>query len=204
MDALTRRWLMADIEEFRVAFVVANEGVERVELSEPWKAVVNAGGVPHLLAPEAKDVQTFDHLDKSKRYNIDDALGDCDPRQYDALMLPGGVVNADHLREVSEAVDFARVMVQSAKPVAVICHGPWTLIEADAVRGRTITSWPGLRTDLRNAGANWVDEEVRVDTSGPAPIVSSRKPDDLPAFCDAMIETFRSAATAHGRQLKSA
>ena len=193
-----------DEHEFRVAFLMANEGVERVELVEPWKAVVHAGGYPTLLAPEFTEVQTFDHLDKSAQFTVDAAVGEADADDYDALVLPGGVANPDQLRTKPEAVRFVREMVERGKPVAVICHGPWTLIDAGTVRGRTITSWPSLHTDLTNAGAEWVDREVVIDTNGPGPMVSSRKPDDLPAFCRAMVQSFTSAATATGREMAGA
>lgn len=190
-----------DESDFRVAFLMANEGVERVELVEPWKAVVEAGGYPTLLAPEFTEVQTFDHLDKADQFTVDRAVGDADANEFDALMLPGGVANADELRTKPEAVAFVHKMAESGKPIAVICHGPWTMIEARVVPGRTLTSWPSLRTDLQNAGAAWVDREVVVDTDGPGTIVSSRKPDDLPAFCRAMVQSFQLAATANGRPL---
>jgi protease I len=168
----------------RVAFLVANEGVERVELTEPLEAVREAGAEAKLLAPEAGDVQSFDHLDKADVFSADVAVGEADADDFDALVLPGGVANPDQLRTADEAVRFTRSFFAAGKPVGVICHGPWTLIEADVVRGRTITSWPSLRTDLRNAGAEWVDEEVHVDSG----LVSSRKPDDLAAFTAKLVE----------------
>ena len=196
---------MADDDgNFRVAFLMANEGVERVELVEPWKAVVEAGGTPMLLAPEFTEVQTFNHLDKADQFTVDAAIADADPHDFDAVVLPGGVANPDQLRTKPEAVEFVREMAESGKPIAVICHGPWTLIDARVVPGRTITSWPSLRTDLQNAGATWVDREVVVDTDGPGTIVSSRKPADLPAFCRAMVQSFQLAATASGRQMAGA
>jgi protease I len=174
----------ASLDGRKVAFLVANEGVEQVELTEPWKAVEEAGGTPELLAPEAAPVQAFDHLDRAGTFDPDRAVGDADPADYVALVLPGGVANPDQLRMDEGAVAFTRRFVEDGKPVGVICHGPWTLIEADVVRGRTLTSWPSLRTDIRNAGGTWVDEEVVVD----AGLVSSRNPGDLPAFCARLIE----------------
>jgi protease I len=178
---------MADkLQGKRIAFLVATEGIEQVELTEPWKAVEEAGGTPELISTESGQVQAFNHLDKADTFKVDRTAGEADPSDYDGLVLPGGVANPDNLRMQPEAVAFARGFFEQAKPVGVICHGPWTLIEADVVRGRTITSWPSLQTDLRNAGANWVDEEVVVDEG----LVSSRKPDDLPAFCAKIVEEF--------------
>jgi protease I len=170
----------------KVAFLVAGEGVEEVELTEPWKAVEQAGGEPVLIAPESGEVQSFEHLDKSKTYPVEETLEDADPDDYDGVVLPGGVANPDQLRTESRAIEFLQKFFADGKPVGVICHGPWTLIEADLVRDRTITSWPSLQTDIRNAGGNWVDEEVVVDKG----LVSSRKPDDLPAFCAKIVEEF--------------
>jgi protease I len=170
----------------RIAVLVANEGVEQVELTEPMEALEGAGAAVDLLAPEAGDVQAFNHLDKGERFEVDRVVGDADAGDYDGLVLPGGVANPDQLRTDEGAVEFIRAIFAAGKPVGVICHGPWSLIEADVVSGRTLTSWPSLRTDLRNAGANWVDEEVHVD----AGLVSSRKPDDLPAFIAKVVEEF--------------
>lgn len=176
----------ATLKEKTVAFLVAQEGVEEVELTQPWKAVQEAGGTPKLIAPEAGEVQAFNHLDKSATYPVDEALADADPDSYDALLLPGGVANPDQLRTDERAVQFIQRIFSAGKPVGVICHGPWTLVEADLVRGRKLTSWPSLQTDIRNAGGEWVDEEVVVDQG----LVSSRKPDDLPAFCAKIVEEF--------------
>jgi len=177
-----------------IAFLVANEGAEQIELTEPWRAVEEAGGRPQLIAPDAnKKVQAFNHLDKADTFSADMAVADADPSTFDGLVLPGGVANPDQLRAIPEAVKFVRSFFDAGKPVAVICHGPWTLVEADVVRGRTLTSWPSLRTDIRNAGGMWVDEEVHVDDG----LVTSRKPDDLPAFCKKMVEEF--AEGAHRR-----
>jgi protease I len=167
----------------KVAFLFA-EGVEQVELTEPLKAVREAGAATTLVSLEKGEVQMFNHLDKGETIEADLAAGDASADDFDALVLPGGVANPDFLRQDEHAVSFARGFFEQHKPVGVICHGPWTLVEADVVRDRTLTSWPSLRTDLRNAGANWVDEEVHVDHG----LVSSRKPDDLPAFCAKVIE----------------
>jgi protease I len=177
-----------------IAFLMANEGVEQIELTEPWRAVEEAGGRPQLIAPDAnKKVQAFNHLDKADTFAVDMAVGDADAGNFDGLMLPGGVANPDQLRTSPEAVNFVKSFFDAGKPVAVICHGPWTLVEADVVRGRTLTSWPSLKTDIRNAGGTWVDEQVHVDNG----LVTSRKPDDLPAFCEKMVEEF--AEGAHRR-----
>jgi protease I len=170
----------------RIAFVVAPEGVEQVELTEPWKAVEEAGGRPELLSIDDGEVQAFNHLDKADTFQVDRTVADADAGDYDGLVLPGGVANPDLLRTDDDAVGFIRAFFEQAKPVGVICHGPWTLVEADVLRGRTITSWPSLQTDIRNAGGNWVDEEVVTDHG----LVSSRKPDDLPAFCAKIVEEF--------------
>ena len=178
---------MADkLQGKRIAFLVAPEGVEQVELTEPWKAVEGEGGKPELVSTESGEVQAFNHLDKANTFQVDRTVSEADASEYDALVLPGGVANPDFLRMDKDAVDFTRSFFEQAKPVAVICHGPWTLVEADVVKGRKITSWPSVQTDLRNAGATWVDEEVVVDQG----LVSSRKPDDLPAFCAKLVEEF--------------
>jgi protease I len=170
----------------RIAFLVANEGVEQVELTEPLDAVKDAGADADLIAPEGDEVQAFNHLDKADTFTPDASLEDADPSDYDGLVLPGGVANPDILRTDQRAVSFVRAFFESGKPVAAICHAPWTLVEADVVRGRTLTSWPSLRTDIRNAGGEWVDEEVHTDQG----LVTSRKPDDLPAFCAKALEEF--------------
>ena len=177
---------MADLQNKRIAFLVANEGVEQVELTEPWKAVEQAGAQPELISIEEGKVQAFNHLDKADKFDVDRTVADAEASDYDGLVLPGGVANPDFLRMDERAVAFARSFFESGKPVGVICHGPWTLVEADVVRDRTITSWPSLRTDIRNAGGKWVDEEVVVDEG----LVSSRRPDDLPAFCAKIVEEF--------------
>jgi protease I len=170
----------------KIAFLTANEGVEEVELTEPLKAVTEAGAKAELLAPEAGQVQAFNHLDKAETYTVDKVVGDASADDYDGLVLPGGVANPDNLRTHPEAVAFVREFFAAGKPVGVICHGPWTLIEADVVKGRKLTSWPSLQTDLRNAGAEWVDEEVVVDQG----LITSRKPDDLEAFNAKIVEEF--------------
>ncbi|HEY0390596.1 MAG TPA: type 1 glutamine amidotransferase domain-containing protein [Solirubrobacterales bacterium] len=180
----------------RIAFLVANEGVEQVELTEPLEAVREAGAEVDLLAPEGGDVQAFNHLDKGDTFTPDRAVGDAEANEYDGLVLPGGVANPDQLRTKPEAVEFVRAFFAAGKPVGVICHGPWTLIEADVLHGRTITSWPSLQTDLRNAGAEWVDEEVHVDQG----LVSSRKPDDLEAFNAKIVEEFAEGVHAGQRE----
>jgi protease I len=167
----------------RIAFLFA-EGVEQAELCEPLKAVKEAGAEATLVSLEKGEVQMFEHLDKGDTIEADLAASDADAADFDGLVLPGGVANPDFLRQDEDAVKFVRGFFQHHKPVGVICHGPWTLVEADVVRGRTLTSWPSVRTDLRNAGAEWVDEEVHVDNG----LVSSRKPDDLPAFCAKIVE----------------
>jgi protease I len=169
-----------------VAILVANEGIEQVELTEPRKALQDAGATVHLLAPEAGEAQAFNHLDKADTFPVDRVVGEADAGAYDALMLPGGVANPDNLRTHAEAVRFIRAFFDAGRPVAAICHAPWTLIEADVVRGRTVTSWPSLQTDIRNAGGTWVDERVVVDEG----LVTSRKPDDLEAFNAKMVEEF--------------
>ena len=175
-----------ELEGKKIAFLVAQEGIEEVELTKPWQAVKDAGGTPELVAPEAGEVQSFNHLDKSSTYPVDKSLQDADADDYAGLVLPGGVANPDQLRLDQRAIEFVQSIFAAGKPVGVICHGPWTLVEADLVRGRRLTSWPSLATDIRNAGGEWVDEELVVDQG----LVSSRKPDDLPAFCAKIVEEF--------------
>lgn len=171
----------------KVAFLVANEGIEQVELTDPWQAVLSAGGRPVLIAPEPGQAQAFHHLDRADTFPVDLPVGQADPAAFDALVLPGGVANPDQLRTRPEAVAFARAFVEGGKPVAAICHAPWTLVEAGVLAGRRLTSWPSLRTDIRNAGGTWVDAESVVCTSGPGPLITSRNPDDLPAFCAELV-----------------
>jgi protease I len=175
--------------EKTIAFLTAAEGVERVELIEPWAAVTDAGYQPVLISPEEGKVQLFEHLDKADTQPVDVIVASASVDDYDALVLPGGVANPDALRMDADAVAFVRAFVESGKPVAAICHAPWTLVEADVLRGRRLTSWPSLQTDIRNAGGEWVDETVVVDGN----MITSRKPDDLPAFNGALLE-----AVSHG------
>jgi protease I len=181
-----------------IAFLVATEGTEQVELTEPWKAVEQAGGKPELLSLEQGEIQAFNHLDKADTFPVDRVVSEASATDYDALVLPGGVANPDFLRADEDAVRFAREFFEQAKPVAAICHGLWTLVEADVVKGRTLTSWPSLKTDIRNAGGTWVDEEVVVDQG----LVTSRNPDDLPAFCEKLVEEF--CEGEHSGQARSA
>jgi protease I len=178
--------MATELQDKKIAFLVANEGVEQVELTEPWKAVEQAGGSPELISIEDGEIQAFNHLDKADTFKVDKVVSEADAADYDGLVLPGGVANPDFLRMDADAVGFVRSFFEQAKPVGAICHGPWTLVEADVVRGRTLTSWPSLKTDLENAGASWVDEEVHVDEG----LTTSRNPDDLPAFCAKIVEEF--------------
>jgi protease I len=178
--------MAANLGGRKIAFLVAPEGVEQVELTRPWKAVQDAGGHPELVSTESGSVQAFDHLDKADTFRVDRVVDDVTAQEYDGLVLPGGVANPDALRQVPSAVRFVGDFPVQGKPVAAICHAPWLLVEADVARGRKVTSYPSLRTDLRNAGATWVDEEVVVDSG----LVTSRTPADLPAFCARMIEQF--------------
>ncbi|CAG7570741.1 protease I [Barrientosiimonas humi] len=175
----------------KIAFLTATEGIERVELTDPWDAVSKAGHEPSLLSTEEGQVQTFDHLDKADKKDVDTVVGDASIDDYDALVLPGGVANPDALRTDPAAVAFVREFLLSGKPVAAICHAPWTLIEADVVQGKQLTSWPSLETDLRNAGASWVDQEVVIDGN----LITSRNPDDLPAFNEALLDAVGSNGT---------
>jgi protease I len=177
------------LQNRRVAFLVAPEGAEQVELTEPWRAVQDAGGRPELVSTRRGSVQAFNHLDRADTFPVDNVVSEATIDDYDALVLPGGVANPDLLRMDPDAVRFVSDFFTTSRPVAAICHAPWTLIEADVVRGRRMTSFPSLQTDLRNAGADWVDEEVVMDRG----LVSSRKPADLPAFCSALVEEFAAA-----------
>lgn len=183
--------MASELKGLRVAFLTSNEGIEQVELTKPWQAVKDAGGVPELVAPKGGEIQAFNHLDKADTFPVHRALEDQDGApDYDAVVIPGGVANGDFLRMSQPAVSFIRHVFDQGKPVAVICHGPWILVEADLVRGRTLTSWPSLRTDIRNAGGNWTDTEVQVCDHGPNTLITSRKPDDLPAFNRTLTEVF--------------
>lgn len=174
------------LEGKRIAFLTADEGVEQAELEQPLKAIKDAGGGVALLSPSGDQVQGYEHLDKGKTFNADGKVSDADAGDFDGLVLPGGVANPDQLRTDEDAVSFVREFFEAGKPVAAICHAPWTLVEAGVVDGRTLTSWPSLETDIRNAGGEWVDEEVHVD----AGLVTSRSPNDLEAFCEKAIEEF--------------
>jgi protease I len=169
----------------KIAFLAA-DGVEQVELVKPWEAIKGAGAEVELISINSGQIQGVNHHDKGDKFDIDRIVSDVNASDYDGLVLPGGVANPDFLRMHDDAVKFTRSFFDQGKPVAAICHAPWTLVEADVVDGRTLTSWPSLQTDIRNAGGNWVDEEVHVDQG----LVTSRKPDDLPAFCDKAIEEF--------------
>ena len=173
----------------KIAFLVASEGIEKAELVEPWQAVMDAGHSPVLISPEDGEVQLFEHLDKANTRSVDVRVSQARVDDYDALVLPGGVANPDRLRMDADAVSFVRDFMASGKPVAAICHAPWMLIEADVVRGKRLTSWPSLQTDVRNAGAEWVSEPAVIDGN----LITSRKPDDIPAFNSALLE-----ALAHG------
>jgi protease I len=166
----------------RIIFIVANEGIEQVELTEPWEAVRTAGGTPLLASTKPGKAQAFNHLDRGDTFAVDVTTDELRVEVFDGVVLPGGVANPDQLRTDQNAVTFIRNFIDGGKPVAAICHGPWTLVEADVVEGRRLTSWPSLQTDIRNAGGDWVDEEVVVCSNGPNVLVTSRKPDDLEAF----------------------
>jgi protease I len=176
-----------------VAFLAAAEGTEQSELQHPWDAVIAQGGRPVLVSPAPDKIQMFEHLDRGDTMPVDVQVGAALVADFAGLVLPGGVANPDQLRTEPAAVDFARGFFDAGKPVAAICHAPWTLIEADAVRDRTLTSWPSLRTDIRNAGGTWVDEQVVVCTAGPNTLVTSRRPQDLPTFCDTLVGVFGEA-----------
>jgi deglycase len=169
----------------RVAFLFT-EGAEQVEVTEPLEAVRNAGADVDIVSLATGEVEMWNHFDKGEKMTADKAVADADPSDYDGLVLPGGVANPDQLRGNKDAVKFVRAFFEQDKPVGVICHGPWMLVETGVAKGRKVTSWPSLRTDLRNAGAEWVDQEVVVDNG----LVTSRKPDDLPAFCAKVVEEF--------------
>ncbi|RAI59099.1 type 1 glutamine amidotransferase domain-containing protein [Roseicella frigidaeris] len=178
---------MAEQLQGKTVAVLATDGFEQVELTEPVKALKQAGAEVHVVAPHGGSIQGWNHHDKGDSVPVDQPLDAADPARYAALLLPGGVINPDELRLQPKAIAFIRHFVEQKKPIAAICHGPWTLIDADGVRGRKMTSWPSLQTDLRNAGADWVDEAVVTDRG----LVTSRKPDDIPAFTQTMIKAFR-------------
>ncbi|MFH0176161.1 type 1 glutamine amidotransferase domain-containing protein [Streptomyces cacaoi] len=179
----------------RIAFLTAPEGVEQVELTDPWQAAVDAGHEPVLVSTESGEVQAFHHLDKADTFRVDEVVGEVSAESFGGLVLPGGVANPDFLRTDDKAVAFVKDFFEQGRPVAAICHAPWTLVEADVVRGRVLTSWPSLATDLRNAGATWVDEQVKICDHGPNKLVTSRKPDDLKAFCEAFLDVFAQEAS---------
>lgn len=174
----------------RKVAVLATDGFEQVELTKPIEALKAEGATVEVVSPKAGEIQGFNHHDKGDTFAVDRELAQADAGSYDAIVLPGGVINPDALRLEPKAIDFIRSFAQAGKPIAAICHGPWTLINAEAVDGRRMTSWPSLEADLKNAGADWVDEEVVVDQG----LVTSRKPDDLPAFCRKMVEEFAEGA----------
>ncbi len=174
-----------DLSGKRIAFL-ATDGVEQIELTKPWEAIKGAGAEVELISIEPGEIQGVNHMDKGDKFEVDKKISDVNASDYDGLVLPGGVANPDFLRMNDDAVKFTRSFFDQQKPVAAICHGPWTLVEAGVVDGRTLTSWPSLQSDIRNAGGRWVDEEVHVDQG----LVTSRKPDDLEAFCAKAIEEF--------------
>jgi protease I len=186
---------MADQLKGKKVAILATDGFEQVELTKPRKALEQAGAVVDVISPKSGEIKGWDKQDWGDKVKVDRTLDEVEASDYDALVLPGGVINPDHLRTEPKAVSFVKEFAQSGKPVAAICHGPWTLIEAGVVKGKTMTSWPSLKTDLKNAGANWVDKEVVQDGN----LITSRKPDDIPAFNKKIIE-----ATTAGVQMKKA
>ena len=188
--------MAGELQGKKIAFL-ATDGVEQVEYTEPRRAVEQAGGTAHLVSPKSDQIQGVNHMDKGDTFPVDKAVAEARADDYDGLVLPGGVANPDFLRMDKDAVAFVRSFFEAGKPVAAICHGPWTLVEAGVVKGRTLTSWPSLQTDIRNAGGTWVDEEVHTDRG----LVTSRKPDDLPAFNAKLVEEF--AEGVHGEQAQA-
>jgi protease I len=185
---------VADLQGKKVAFL-ATDMVEQVELTKPWKAVEDAGGKPELISLEDGEIQGFNHYDKADTFQVDRTVEDVSVGDYDALVIPGGVGNPDTMRSDENAVRFVREFSESGKPMAVICHGPWMLVEADVVRDRKLTSFWSIKTDVKNAGGNWVDEEVVVDGN----LVTSRNPDDIPAFNEKLLELVERAPVGAGR-----
>ena len=183
---------MASLKGKKVA-ILATDGFEQVELTEPRKALDEAGATTEVIAPKSGQIKGWTFKEWGDTVTVDKPLADANPNEYDALLLPGGVINPDHLRMEPAAVNFVKQFVATGRPVGAICHGPWTLVEADVVRGKTVTSWPSIRTDLRNAGANWVDQEVVTDGQ----FVFSRKPDDIPAFNKALIQSISQSLRQH-------
>ncbi|GAA3030094.1 type 1 glutamine amidotransferase domain-containing protein [Kitasatospora sp. NPDC006786] len=192
-------WPSTTLTGRTIAFLVAPYGAEQVELTDPWQAVAESGGTPRLLSTAEGRVRTVRHHAEGDTFAVDALVAEADPADYDGLVLPGGVANPDRLRLDRSAVGFVHAFGAAGRPVAAICHAAWTLIEADAVRGRTLTSWPSLRTDLVNAGAHWVDEPVHVCHDGPGPLVTSRRPADLPLFDDAFVTEFAHASAKRGK-----
>ena len=188
--------MAGELQGKTIAFL-ATDGVEQIEYTEPRKAVEQAGATAHLVSLKSGEIQGFNHLDKGDTFPVDKAVAEASVDDYDGLVLPGGVANPDFLRNDKKAVQFVRSFFEAGKPVASICHGAWTLVEADVVRGRTLTSWPSIRTDVENAGGTWVDEEVHTDRG----LVTSRKPDDLPAFNAKIVEEF--AEGVHDEQAQA-
>ena len=183
-----------ELKDKKIAFLAADM-FEEVELTKPWEALEEAGADLELLSLKDGEIQGFNHYDKAGSFKVDKTVEEASASDYDGLVLPGGVGNPDNLRQDENAVRFVREFFEQGKPVGAICHGPWTLVEAGVVRGRTLTSFPSIQTDIRNAGGNWVDAEVHVDQG----LVTSRKPDDIPAFNDKLIEEF-----AEGRHAEQA
>ena len=190
---------MGKLDDKTVAFL-ATDGVEQVELTEPWKKVEDEGGTPRLVSLDSGEIQAFEHLDKADTFDVDEKVADASESDYDALVLPGGVANPDFLRADDDAVRFVRSFFEAQKPVAAICHGPWTLVEAGVVDGLRMTSYHSIKTDIRNAGGEWVDEEVHVDSG----LVTSRKPDDLDAFNSKTIEEIAEGVHSEQRERTAA
>ena len=184
-----------ELKNKRVAFL-ATDGFEQVELTEPWKAVEDAGGEPELISLESGKIQGFNHHDKGDTFTVDKTVNEASPSDYDGLVLPGGVINPDKLRTHDNAMEFVKAFFEQGKPVGAICHGPWSLVETGMVKGRKVTSWPSLKTDIRNAGGSWVDEELVIDRG----LFTSRKPDDLPAFCKKLVEEVAEGKHAEQRE----
>lgn len=182
--------MVANLNGRTIAFLAAPEGTEQIELTDPWSAVEKAGATPRLISTTNGRIQGFNHLDKGDTFPVDTTVDQASATDFTGLVLPGGVANPDHLRTNDSAVAFVKAFFDTAKPVAAICHAPWTLVEADTVRGRQLTSYPSLRTDIRNAGGDWVDEQVVVCSNGPNTLITSRRPGDLPAFDETLVEEF--------------
>ncbi len=186
---------MANTLSGKTIAILATDGFEQSELIKPKQALEQAGAKTQVVSPTENKIKGWDKKDWGDEVRVDVALKSADPANYDALLIPGGVMNPDQLRMIPEAVNFVKRFIDEGKPVAAICHGPWMLVEAGAVRGRTVTSWPSLKTDIRNAGGTWVDQEVVLSNG----VVTSRKPDDIPAFNREMIELFSKGTAASGK-----